>query len=159
MKDKLLNELNASEEFFNRSTRNLTEEHAGHRPAKDMMTSAQQIAHVAQTIDWFLDGASNSKGFDMDFEGHMKKIAAIQTMAEARNWLKQSYQSARDWLSDASDADLNTLLPEGIMGGQPRWIIIPSLVEHAAHHRGALTVYARTLGITPPMPYMEMQEA
>jgi uncharacterized damage-inducible protein DinB len=27
------------------------------------------------------------------------------------------------------------------------------MVEHTAHHRGALTVYSRKLGKVPPMPY------
>jgi len=28
------------------------------------------------------------------------------------------------------------------------------MVEHTAHHRGALTVYSRVLGKVPAMPYM-----
>jgi uncharacterized damage-inducible protein DinB len=42
------------------------------------------------------------------------------------------------------------------MGGQPRHSIIGALIDHTAHHRGALTVYARLLSKVPPMPYGEM---
>jgi uncharacterized damage-inducible protein DinB len=34
--------------------------------------------------------------------------------------------------------------------------IFGAITDHTAHHRGALTVYARLNGIVPPMPYMEM---
>jgi uncharacterized damage-inducible protein DinB len=57
----------------------------------------------------------------------------------------------------SSDADLLTPLPEGpIMGGVPRIAIFGAIVDHTAHHRGALTVYARLQGVVPPMPYMDM---
>ena len=48
------------------------------------------------------------------------------------------------------------LAPGPIMGGLPRFTIFGALTDHSAHHRGALTVYARLLGKVPPMPYMEM---
>jgi len=50
-------ELKSTEQFFNRSTRTLSEEHSGARPAPGMMTAAQQVAHAAQTIDLFIEGA------------------------------------------------------------------------------------------------------
>jgi uncharacterized damage-inducible protein DinB len=39
------------------------------------------------------------------------------------------------------------------MGGQPISDIVWGMVEHTAHHRGALTVYSRQLGKIPVMPY------
>ncbi len=45
-------------------------------------------------------------------------------------------------------------LPEGpVMGGAPRMAIISAIEEHTAHHRGALSVYSRLLGLGPPVPY------
>jgi uncharacterized damage-inducible protein DinB len=50
--------------------------------------------------------------------------------------------------------DLSRLLRPGpVMGGQPIGNIVWGMVEHTAHHRGALSVYTRLLGKTPPMPY------
>jgi uncharacterized damage-inducible protein DinB len=40
-----------------------------------------------------------------------------------------------------------------VMGGQPIRNIVWSLVDHCAHHRGALTVYSLSLGKVPPIPY------
>jgi uncharacterized damage-inducible protein DinB len=48
------------------------------------------------------------------------------------------------------------MAPNVIFGEIPRWSVILGLVDHTAHHRGALTVYARLKGLTPPMPYMEV---
>jgi uncharacterized damage-inducible protein DinB len=42
------------------------------------------------------------------------------------------------------------------MGGLPKKSIFGGITDHTAHHRGALTVYARLKGIVPPMPYMDM---
>jgi uncharacterized damage-inducible protein DinB len=56
-----------------------------------------------------------------------------------------------------TDAELLAALPEGpIMGGVPRMAVFGAINDHTAHHRGALTVYARLNGIVPPMPYMDM---
>ena len=45
--DQAVAELESTEQFFNRSTRSLTEEHSGVKPAPDVMTAAQQVAHAA----------------------------------------------------------------------------------------------------------------
>jgi uncharacterized damage-inducible protein DinB len=40
------------------------------------------------------------------------------------------------------------------MGGQAMSGVVWGMIEHTAHHRGALTVYSRLLGKVPPMPYV-----
>ncbi|MGE3845156.1 MAG: DinB family protein [Vicinamibacterales bacterium] len=152
-----LAELNSAQEFFNRSTRNLQEEHSGFAPAAGMMTAAQQVAHAAQTVDWFMQGAFRPEGFDMDFEQMARDVAACSSLASARAWFERAMKAARDAVGAKSDAELTERLPEGpIMGGAPRMAIFGAITDHTAHHRGALTVYARLQGIVPPMPYMDM---
>ena len=34
-------------------------------------------------------------------------------------------------------------------------VVVSAITDHTAHHRGALTVYARVSGLVPPMPYMD----
>ena len=41
-----------------------------------------------------------------------------------------------------------------MMAGAPRFAVIEGIQDHTAHHRGALTVYSRLLGMTPSVPYM-----
>lgn len=150
-------ELAAAREFFNRSTRNLTEEHSSYSPADGVMTTAQVVAHVAQTVDWFIEGAFRPEGFNLDFDGMAKEFMSYTSLEKAREWFEKSIADATKVISSKSDADLMAPLPPGpIMGGQPRIAIISSITDHTAHHRGALTVYARLKGVVPPMPYMDM---
>ncbi len=152
-----LAELQAAHEYFTRSTRNLTEAQSTFAPAEGMMTTAQQVAHAAQTIDWFVEGAFRPEGFDQHWEEHAKIVGACTSLAEARAWFDRAVASARAKVESCSDADLLQPLPDGpIMGGLPRVTIFGAINDHTAHHRGALTVYARLSGIVPPMPYMEM---
>lgn len=152
-----LMELDSAHEFFNRSTRNLTEAQSAFVPAPGMMTTAQQVAHVAHTIDWFVEGAFRPEGFDTNWEEHAKIIAACDSLEKARAWFERATAAAKSKVTSLSDADLMVPLPDGpIMGGVPRIAIFGAINDHTAHHRGALTVYARLNGIVPPMPYMEM---
>ncbi len=148
-------ELSATREFFNRSTSQLTEAHSGFAPAPVMMTAAQHIAHAAQTIDWFVEGAFRPAGFDLNFEEHAKAYMAVTSITSARAWFEKAIAAASATLGAKSDAELLVPLPPGlVMGGMPRMAIIGAITDHSAHHRGALTVYARLNNVVPPMPYM-----
>jgi uncharacterized damage-inducible protein DinB len=157
MKHSLHGQLGALEEFFDRSTRVLTEEDSTFAPKEGMLTVAQQVAHAAQTIEWFASGAFAEGGFDMDFETADKQIKAVTSLKAARAWMKKAVAAAKTAIESHSDADWAQALPPGpIMGGLPRASIFGSMTDHTAHHRGALTVYTRLLGKVPPMPYMDM---
>ena len=146
-----------SRDYFNRSTRELKEENSNFAPSSGMFTAAAQVAHVAQTIDWFLAGAFAEKGFDMDFERMDKQVRACTSLAAARKWFNEATDRAKVEAQKHTAADWAAALPAGpIMGGLPRFAIVSALTDHTAHHRGALTVYARMLGKVPPMPYMDM---
>jgi len=148
------NQLLASKEFFERSTGVLDEADSGFRPRDEMMTVAQQVAHTAQTIDWFIEGASRPEGFDLDFEKHARGIAQVTSLSVARQRLEKAFADAIEFIRSRGAEGLVQPLPPGpIMGGQPIGDIVWSMVEHTAHHRGALTVYSRLLGKVPPMPY------
>jgi uncharacterized damage-inducible protein DinB len=148
------NQLLASKDFFDRSTRVLDESDSGYRPQKDMMTTAQQVAHAAQTLDWFIEGASRPEGFDLDFASHVAALEQVTSLAAARQSLEAAFAKAIHFLRSRSAEELAQPLPPGpVMGGQPITEIVWAMVEHTAHHRGALTVYSRLLGKVPPMPY------
>ena len=148
------NQLLASKEFFERSTRVLDEADSGFRPREGMMTVAQLVAHTAQTLDWFIVGVSRPEGFDFDFEKQAKALAAVTSLSAARQMLETAYANAIGFLRSRSPEDLARPLPPGpVMGGQPVSDIVWGMVEHTAHHRGALTVYTREIGKVPPIPY------
>lgn len=147
-------QLLASKNFFDRSTRVLAESDSGFRPREGMMTVAQQVAHAAQTLDWFVEGVSRAEGFNLDFEKLAKETESVTSLTAAREWMERAYANAIQFLRSRSPEALAKPLPPGpILGGQPMSDIVWAMVEHTAHHRGALTVYSRELGKIPPMPY------
>jgi uncharacterized damage-inducible protein DinB len=149
----LIQQLRLAIHFFDTSTAWLTEEDATFAPVEGMFTTSQQVAHVAQTIDWFGEGAFGSS-WDMDFAGHEAQVRAVCTVSEARDWLTRAVENASKALEAKSPDELTSPLPEGgIMAGSPRGAVVGGIVEHTSHHRGALAVYARMRGKTPPMPY------
>src|ERR1022692_1323386 len=148
------NQLLSSKDFFERSTGVLDEADSGFRPREGMMTVAQQVAHAAQPLNWFIEGAPRPEGFDLDFEKQAKALEGMTSLAAARQMLETSYTNAIQFLRSRGPEDLAQPLPPGpVMGGLPISDIVWAMVEHTAHHRGALTVYSRLLGKVPPMPY------
>jgi len=147
-------ELTIARERFNRSTHNLTDAMSGFAPGEETMSTAQQVGHTARVIDWFIEGAFRSEGFDMDFEEQVKLVMAVDSLSAAREWFEKSMDNAIQILAAQSDVDLMALLASGpVLGGMPRLGIVREIVDHTAHHRGALTVYARMKGIAPLDPY------
>ena len=155
--EALLGQLAAMQEYFDRSTRVLEEGDSGFAPREGMYTAAQLVAHVAQTVDWFVQGAFAPAGFDTDFERLDKEVRGMTSLASARAWMERACVGAKEVVeANTVRAWAEPLPPGPIMGGQPRSAVFGALTDHTAHHRGALSVYSRLLGKTPPMPYMDM---
>ena len=141
-------------QFFDRTLSIFDESDAAYTPAPGMFTTAQQVAHAAQTFDWFLEGAFRPEGFEMDFPGMEKKVREIASLERAKAWLEEAYARVVKALKDRSaDEWAQPIAKETIMGGAPRSSIVDGLADHTAHHRGSLQVYARLRGKTPLMPY------
>ena len=144
----------ASKEFFERSTRVLEEADSAFSPTPDTMTVAEQVAHTAHTIDWFIQGVTRPEGFDLDFAKQAELINSVKSLAQAREMLAAAYDHAVAFVQEKGLEGLMQPIPPGpIMGGAPLSSVIGAMIEHTAHHRGALTVYSRLLGKVPPMPY------
>jgi len=155
LRDGLINKLDSTELFFNRTLSVCEEQDGPFKPRSDMFSLTQQVAHVALTVDWFLDGMFSKSGFDTNFEAHQKVIESQVSLNKAKAWLEKSFQSFRDKLESVDDEVLKQRLPAGpIMGGVPRYIVVGALVDHTAHHRGSISVYIRLLGKIPPLPYV-----
>lgn len=148
-----LAQLGQARAFFAKSTDVLKEEHSSFRPTPEMMSVACQVAHVAITINWFVDGVFGA-GFDLDFERLDREAAAFDSLTAARACLADAFELASARFGAAGEAELAACLPPNpILPQKPRFTVAASIAEHTAHHRGALTVYARVLGLVPEMPY------
>ncbi len=153
--DQIAAELDSIRRFFERSTSALEETDSGFTPAEGMFTAAQQVYHVAQTIDWAVEGFFG-KGWNMDFEQHDREAREVASLTEARAALARAFENAQVIIRSQSEEQLQSPLAEDdpIMPGKVRSSIIDLITDHTAHHRGALTVYTRLVGKVPPMPYM-----
>lgn len=154
---KLVEQMNTSKEYFDRSTRVLVEADSAFAPLPDLMSVAQQVAHTAHTLDWFIEGATRPEGFRLDFEEFGKQVSAVTSLKAARTWLDRAHANFIAVIGKMSDAELFAPLPAGpVMGGAPKLAIVSAVADHTAHHRGVLTVYSRLLNKVPAMPYMDM---
>lgn len=156
--ETLATELRSTKEYFDRSTRCLTDADESFAPVEGTWTVAQQVAHVAQTVDWFIEGAFRPEGFDTDWEKLGAEVARVQSLSAARAWVDAAFGRAIEVIGARTPEELAQPLPaDGILGGAPRFAIVSAIGDHTAHHRGALTVYARLRSRVPAMPYMEME--
>jgi len=143
-------------QFFSRTCSVFKEEDSGFTPTPPQFTVAQHVAHVAQTIDWFMEGGFRDEGFDLDFAAHQVAVRQCTSLQDALAWLVRAVDGSAAVLADKTAEQMMAPIAQGpIMAGEPRAAIIAAIAEHTAHHRGALSVYARLLGYEPPMPYMD----
>ena len=149
----LVKELESTQKFFNTTVSVFEPDDAGFAPYPELYTVAGHIAHSADSIDWFIEGAFGD-GWDTDFEGLIAKAKEVTSLQEATEWLDRSFVNARAVVGEASDQVLFELIPDTqIMSGAPRLAVVSGIVDHTAHHRGSLAVYARLIGKQAPMPY------
>jgi uncharacterized damage-inducible protein DinB len=157
MKEGLIEQLKSARQFFLNTISCLSEEDSNFAPNEEMYTVAQQIGHSAHTVEWFIDGAFVSNGFDMNFDDYIERMKKYQSLKQAVDEFNQAVDKAIEIIGNSTDEDLVSPLPPGpIMGGAPKMAVIGGIADHTAHHRGALSVYARLIGKVPQMPYGEM---
>lgn len=149
----LVIQLDSSRKYMKTTLSVFDEADSGYAPQPEMFTVAAQVAHVAGTVEWFMEGAFG-EGWDMDFETHEKHAREVTSLAEAVAQLDRVTDAAIETVEGLSDAELwAPIADQAIMAGAPRAAVVYGILDHSAHHRGALTVYARLLGKQPVMPY------
>lgn len=111
-KEELIRELKLSKEYLDRSSKCLEETDADYSPVGGVFTARRQIAHIAATVDWFLEGAFGS-AFNMDFDSHTAVLDRAKSLDEARQWVARSYAEAIETLESKTAEELNQPLPEG----------------------------------------------
>ncbi|NIA13548.1 MAG: DUF664 domain-containing protein [Nitrospiraceae bacterium] len=145
--------LKMQQKFLGNILKGFTPEHGDFVPVEGMMTVAQQVRHIADTFTWFRAGAFEGQ-FDMDFEKLEAENRKPVTWEEATATLDAALAGFIALLAPMSEADLSApMVDNPIFGMAPKETVIGAAADHVAHHRGALSVYQRLLGITPAMIY------
>jgi uncharacterized damage-inducible protein DinB len=140
--------------FFNKALEAFDESDSAFTPQPGLFTVAQQVAHSAHTIDWFVEGAFSPVGMSEDWEDQERKVRAVTSLKAAKQWHDDAIQRAMAKLDSFPEVEWMVPIAGNIMGGAPRASLFEAILDHAAHHRGSLAVYARCAGKTPVMPYM-----
>jgi uncharacterized damage-inducible protein DinB len=149
----LAEQLESTHRFFKTTLSVFQPADAGYTPNPELYSVAGHVAHAADSVDWLIEGGFG-EGWDMDFEGLVAKAKAVTSLQEATEWLDRAFANAVAVVRAASDQVLFEPIPDTrIMEGAPRSAVVGAIVDHTAHHRGALAVYARLIGKVPPMPY------
>lgn len=154
-KEDVLKEIDATREYFLRGIRGLDEKDSGFAPTPEQFTVAAQVAHVAQTLEWFREGAFGS-GFTMDFAEHDRMARSVTSLKDAVALFHRNVDTLRAAVAARSQAELDAPFPPNPILSGPLWSMVSGIVDHTAHHRGCLAVYTRLLGKVPPMPYADM---
>ena len=149
----LVQQLQATAKFLETSTAVLEEAESGFAPQPELYTVAAHVAHIGRTVDWFMEGAFG-KGWEMDFEADIARAKTATSLTEARAETAAAFERAIATIGKATDEELTApISDDAVMGSAPRMSVVSGIVDHTAHHRGALTVYSRLLGKVPAMPY------
>jgi len=156
MKEGLIEQLKTQEKFILNTVSCLTEEDSSFKPNEEMYTVAQHLGHAAETVEWFLEGAFGDKGFDMNFENYAERMKKYTSFDDCVKYLKEVTANGIEKIKEVPDAELMAPITAQIMTGAPKMAIVGAIGDHTAHHRGALSVYARLIGKKPQMPYGEM---
>ena len=142
---------------FKKTTSCFTEDDASFTPKPELYTVAAHIAHVADSIEWFIEPAFEGKPFNMDFEAMAAKAIGVKSLAAAFEWLDRAFESLKKHAGAVTPDQMDKALyatDSPIMPGATLPQILSVIEDHTAHHRGSLAVYARLLGKVPPMHYM-----
>jgi uncharacterized damage-inducible protein DinB len=153
LKSEALAEIEGTRKFFERTTSVFEEADSGFRATPETMSIAAMVAHVAQTIDWFREGGFEDR-WRTDFAEMTAATDRVESLGVARKWLDEAWERLRAAVAAMPEAKLEqSIRPNPILPERPRYYVIEGLVDHTAHHRGSLAVFARLLGRLPPMPY------
>ncbi len=150
---QLVQQLEYARKLFGTTTSVFDESDAAFAPDESLYTVAGHIAHAADSIEWFIEGAFGD-GWDLDLEASIARARAVASLEEARACLDRAFTKAIGVIASATDDDLRQPVADPtIMGNAPKQTVLYALIDHTAHHRGALAVYARLVGKAPPMLY------
>jgi uncharacterized damage-inducible protein DinB len=152
-KSEALRTLAETHRFFHRTVRCLDESDSLFKAHPETMTVASHVAHAAQVVDWFSAGAFENV-WNLDFPAQQAVTNAAGSFDAARAELDAAWRRLTERIERSTESELAAAMPDNpILGAVPRVHIVSSLVDHTAHHRGALAVYARLAGKSPGMPY------
>lgn len=172
--------------FFHRTVSCFEEKDATFRPRDNMLSVAGQIMHVTAAIELTLSGLIHNIERFKDMKpvsrrGPTATWIALDYGFTSLNWANESNKEIPEFVErptlaaslrafdetiDMATEMFGGLTPQELMQPLPKTPmpmqnpiqILEMLIDHTAHHRGALAQYARLLGYEPKFPYFDLAE-
>lgn len=157
------------------------------RPAPGMLTVADQVLHVINSNEYMLSGLfgpfdgigpasrwqagfgdlswvqyANTGDFDAHLPASPELVAARTSVVAALELFDQACFIVSLVLGQKRPEELAAPLPPNPLfpvDGLTCEDLLESMLDHTAHHRGALSQYARLLGHDPKLPYYDLSES
>lgn len=137
----------------------IAEEHYGFRAVPEVMSVAEELAHVAAATVWPLQlhgvDRKTRVSFD-DFAGYSAMVRELEATLTTRQAIIEALYQRGDafaaWLETLTDEQLRERVSFPAPVHPPsrsRFEMLLSAKEHEMHHRGKLMLVERLLGIVP----------
>jgi len=146
----------------------IPEDKYGFRPAADLRTVAEQLAHVACATAWQIEVHGGRVGH-IDFAMYGASVARAaseeQTLRSkdaiiaALRERGEQFATFLEGVSDELLAGTVTFPPPVKPFERSRFEMLLATKEHEMHHRAQLMIYERLLGITPHLTRRRMANA
>ncbi|EON78938.1 hypothetical protein ADIS_0531 [Lunatimonas lonarensis] len=116
------------------------------RPSEEEMTFAEQLMHIAVTVEWHI--ASRFEGLNTPYRVKEYQAAGLDKEA-IKAVLVREMDKAAERIRNADPARLSETNSYGELQRTGRQFLLLA-ADHIAHHRGQLVVYLRMNAIKPP---------
>ncbi|WP_209330541.1 DinB family protein [Lunatimonas salinarum] len=124
----------------------LPEEHYDFRPTPDEMSFAEQLMHIAVTVEWHI--FSRFEGLNTPYRTKDYQAGGM-TKKEIIEVLEKEMDKAAGHIAQFDPSRLGEINQYGQLRRTGRQFLLLA-ADHIAHHRGQLVVYLRMNGIKPP---------
>ena len=113
------------------------------RPRDTMRSMMQQIIHIGA-----VEAGVTSGIFENKWDAESVTPPIIDRLERAVEYIGEVRNKTLEWLANCDEAELDRVIktPRGREGTVASFLLV--LVDHEAHHRGQLVVYARLCGKT-----------
>lgn len=116
------------------------------RPSPEEMTFAEQVMHIAVTVEWHI--ASRFEGLNTPYRTKEYQASGLDKEA-IKNVLVREMDRAAERIRNFDPGRLTDTNRYGEFTRTSRQFLMLA-ADHIAHHRGQLVVYLRMNGIQPP---------
>ena len=123
---------------------------ADFRPELEMMTAAEQLAHIGAFDEWLYQGLKHGNWSNDTFTDRPEK-----TVEEALAFMDHARSRLLGLAEELDSEGINSPVGPNPVFSPVMHVsnVIMMTLTHECHHRGQLVVYLRTLGIQPPLLY------